>query len=395
LTETLFTALALVAVLAAVWLVLPGRKSRRPWLEAAAVAAIAALPLLVKPHWQLVAPVLTLIAGLWLWWRTRPVAAWILVRAGHVAGALLMPLAVAVLLVLPDRLLAERHGGRDHALFGPRAAFCNHVQLMLGTLGRRPHLTLQDDPAFERELKARLSALLASHTGGWRLLGFNGDLCTFDDQLSILLDRRFPEAGDQRRFLLGSVLRSALADPWPYVRKVAQQMAHGFLTAFGRFAVHGRPGLDVYRAAAEAYRLPAGFTAGIRLAPETGPLGAKARLDGTLGGRAVQALLAVVFHVATALLVGAVIAAMALPATRWRRWDEEARQRYLALIGVPLVAILAHHGLIAMVHTFDVWRYGFNMFFVNVYLMGAMALVWLGDLRRGVLNRPSARSGTR
>ena len=250
-------------------------------------------------------------------------------------------------------------------------------------------MTLEADPAFERAFRGRLAALVAERGGGWRLLGFNGDLCVYDGELSALLAARFPVPAEQGRFLLGSLARAALADPLPYAGKVLNQLAHGFLTAFGRFAVYGRTGTEGYEAAAQTYRLSPAFLAGVSLVTEHGPLGTKARLDTTLAGRATQALLAVIFHATTALLVGLAVASVLIPLLRWRHWPETTRATFLAFVALPLGALLAHHLLIALVHTFDVWRYGFNVFFVNLLFMGAAALFWLDQWRRAADTRPA------
>ena len=286
------------------------------------------------------------------------------------------------LVVLPDRLLVSREGARASALFGPRTAFCNHAHLIHRTLQRRPGLALDGDPAFEADLGRHLARMVASHSTGWRLLGFNGDLCSYDRDFLALLDRRFPEPEAQRRFLLGGVMRAALTDPMLYVGKVLTQMAHGFLTAFGRFAIHTRLGPEGYRAAEDSYRLPASFMAGVRLAPEVGPLGAKATLDGTLGGRVVHGLLAVLFYAATAALAGLAVTSIVLPALRWRAWRPEVRANFWAFVALPFAALLGHHALIALVHSFDVWRYGFNMFYVNLFFIGAATMFWFADWQR-------------
>ena len=382
LTETLFAATALAAVLAAIWLVRPGRVSRTPRLEAAAVAVVGAMPLLVKPHWMLAAPLLAAVAGGWLWWRTSRSADTAGGRLLKLALALAVTVAAALVTVLPDRLLGARHSPREHALFGPRSAFCNHAHLVHATLARRPGLVLQNDQGFEASFRSRIGALVASHTSGWGLLGYNGDLCTYSGELTGLLDARYPEAAEQGRFLLQSLATVALADPLPYARKVLVQVAHGFLSGFDRFAIHTRTGIPQSHKAGIATYPPPAFFAGVHDAEEVGPLGSRAAFRASWCGPVIQALLAVLFHAAKLLLVAAVLATLLLPLWRWRVWTPDVRQTYLAFLALPLAALLAHHGLIALVHSFDVWRYGFNVFFVNLYFMGAAALFWHGDLSR-------------
>ena len=389
LTEILFAGLALAAVLAAVWLLRPDRRNRRPWIEAPAAAAVGALPLLVKPHWLLAAAGLAVLAGVWLWRvaaaRTASASMW---RSAVLLGlALGLTLGAATLATLPDRIVAERYSPREHALFGPRSAFCNHAHLIAATLERRPTLTLQQDPGFETRLRALLRSLVARHTRGWRLLGFDGDLCTYSAELKSLLDQRFADYHEQGRFLLGSVVRAALADPLPYARKIAFQLLMGFTTAFDRYGIRTRTGIDPALRDVDPNYPKAAFFAGLRDVDEVGPLG-NVTMKKTLAGHLVQVLLAATFVPAAVAFVASVLAALVLPSRRWRDWSAGDRRAFAVFLAVPLGVLFAHHLLIALVHSFDVWRYAFNMYFVNLYFLGASALFWLGDGQRW--RRPKA-----
>ena len=388
LTEILFAAAALLAVLAAVWLIRPDRAERRPWLEAPAVAALGALPLLVKPHWLFAAVGLAVLPGVWLWRVTAPHAAPAWRRLLHLVLAVGLSTGAAYLTVLPDRLLAQRYSARDHALFGPRAAFCNHAHLIMATLARRPGLMLQDDPSFDQRLRERVGMLVASHASGWKLLGYNGDVCSYSSELSRLLEEHFSDFRDEGRFLIGSLARVAIADPLPYARKVVVQVAFGFLTAFDRFAIHARTGIDPSRKGSAFGYPPPAFFAGVRDAEEVGPLGSRDAMKTTVPGYIAQGLLAAIFFSAGMALLLAVLAALTLPWRAWRSWTVAERQMFAVFVALPLGVLAAHHLLVALVHSFDVWRYGFNMFFVNLLFMGSSALFWLGGRGRWRAKRP-------
>ncbi|MDX2159473.1 MAG: hypothetical protein SFW09_23450 [Hyphomicrobiaceae bacterium] len=384
LSDVLLAALALAAVVAIVWLVLPGRRTYMPWLEAVSAAAIAAVPALVEPEWYLPAAALAGAAGFWLAHRLAREPAGATSRRGLllVAPALLLPLAAAWLVTLPDRMASERSDEPANAFLAARMTFCNHAHLVHATLERHPDITLQDDPVFERALKKKLAALVARHGGDWPLLGFNGDNCTYDPTVISLLARRFPEPEEQRRFLLASLSRAALADPLPFGGKVAAQIGYGFGTAFSRFAMHGRPGHWVYRVAEGAVGLPDSFHAGIGVAAEVGPLGTRHLLDTTPSGRLVLPVLTVLFHGAAGLLALLAIVSTLVPPLRWRTWDSTTRQRFAAFVAAPLAVLTAHHAGIALQSTFDVWRHGFDVYFVNLLFMGSAMLFWLGDWYR-------------
>jgi hypothetical protein len=388
LTEILFAVLALTAVLAVIWLVRPDRTSRRPWLEAVAVAAVAAVPLLVKPHWLIAAAGLVLVSGVWLWHTTMRSGAPLVVRLLHLGVALVIVAGAVELTTLPDRLLAARYNPRDQALFGPRTVFCNHAHLIRATLQRRPGLVLQDEPLFERRLRERLDDVVARYRSGWRLLGYNGDLCTYNAELSRLLDERFPDFRDEGRFLLGAVAKAALADPLPYARKVVVQSVFGFLTAFDRFAIRARTGIEPSDRSSIAKYPPPSFFAGVQDAAVVGPFDGAEMLKETWPGLIVQAVLAVIFFAAELALVLGVLAALVLPWWCWWTWSSDTRRTFLVFVALPFGVLFAHHLLIALAHTFDVWRYGFNMFFVNLLFMGASVLFWAGEWRRRRAARP-------
>lgn len=390
LTEILFAVLVLAALLAVVWLVLPGRVARWPWIETAVAAGLATLPLLVKPHWLFAAPVLVLVAALWLGLCAGPPGLCAAKRGLRTAAALALAIATAALVTLPDRMLTERFSAREHAIFGAKTAFCNHAHMIMAALNRHPEVTLGHDPLFENAIRSHLAELVSTHTGGWRLLGFNGDRCFYNEKFTALLDARFPAGESQRRFLLGSLARAWAADPLPFLANVVAQIAAGFHTAFGRFAVHARPGLETYRAVTARWHLPDEFASGVTVTAELGPLDTKARLDGTMVGRLTQALLAILFFSATAVLIALALASAILPWRLWRHWPGPVRRNFVALVALPLGVLLAHHALIALVHTFDVWRYGFNMIFVNLFFMGTAALFWWSDWQR----RRAGRSGS-
>lgn len=388
LTEIVFAGLALWAVLATIAFARldPDAAASSVWQmagNAALVAIIIALPLIAKPHWLLAAGVLGVGVAFQLARLLAAQSSSTAVRVAHVALAIAIPIAAIVVVTGPDRILASQASGRD-ALFGPRTVFCNHARMIDATLARRPDLRLQEDAAFESSLRAYLKSVTSRHVSGWRRLGFDGDLCSFDGTFHAMLDRQYPDVAAQRRFLLGAVLRTAVADPLPYVRKVLHQHVLGFTTAFEKFAHHAtveqRP---LYRVLSEHGLAPVlQGPRGVLAADTIGPLANAEIMKRTWRGRAVQALLAVVFFGLTALLCVLALLMIAAPFLRWRQWGPTTRRDWLVWVAIPLAALLAHHALVALTHTFDVWRYGFNMFFVNLLFIGTSSLFALRHLRR-------------
>ncbi len=374
LTEAFFSSLALAAVLATIWYARLAPGTKLAWVTAAMVGVVIGLNLVVKPHWLFAAIALGLVVAVQLWRLTPAADATWTRQSARIAVALVIPLAAVHVVALPDRVLGGAYSQRDQLLFGPRAVFCNHLHMISATLRRRAGLSLQDQAQFEAQLRDYMRDVQQRSERGWRRLGFNGDLCSYDVEFTALLDARFPDPRAQADFLLGAVRRAALADPLPYAAKVLWHISYGFTAAFEKFAHHARPG-----SAPGAYLLTAtgqasGIDTGIRVANDIGPLGSEDTLKGTLVGRIVHAGLAIIFFGLTGLLCGLAIFALAGPWLYWRAWSGPARRDYLTLVAIPLLALVAHHALVALTHSFDIWRYGFNMYYVNLLFIGSTAL---------------------
>lgn len=383
LAEVLFAVLALGAVLATSWFVLKDHRTRYLHLHAVGAMVAAALPLLVKPHWLIAACGLEVAIGLRL--------ATLLRRPETTGPAMMvrfvvMPvvaLAVMSAVTWPDRWAGSGSASEYRALFGPRTIFCNHLHLILDTAKASPDFRLHSDPSFEALLLDRMEQLRKSHKSGWKRLGFNGDLCTYDQQLHGLIAGRLPGLEARRAFYLGSVLNASLANPLPFAGKVLRQLWYGLTTPFEKFAPHFTYNQfrGVFQESAKRHGLADDFLTGTRKSGAAGPFASKQIMKTTVGGRLVHGLLAIFFTGGAVVYVGLVLASILLPPRLWSRWSAERRRVFLAFLGVPLVAIFGHHLLVALTHSFDVWRYGFNLFFVNIVFAVSAALFWHRELK--------------
>jgi hypothetical protein len=378
LPEALFAVLALAAVLAVSALV---RMLPPPWPAslpyALAAAAAASLPMLVKPHWLLAAMLLATVAGAWLALAAVHRTGSRAKRLCLAALALAAPVLVVLGLVQAHRSLQTPDGRTATSLFGARSVFCNHLHLVDDALRKHAGLRLHDDPRIHLDVVDYVRGVRARHRGAWPKLGFEGDLCMYDATHDQLMTRLLPDPEARRQLYIGGVLAAAWTDPLPFARKVVAQYWHGIASAFTRFAIQAREPRAAYAEAAERLRLPPYFTAGVGLTGDAGPLGSYERLRRTWPGTVLHAVLAVLF---TGLGIAYIVllAAMALLVPlRWRVWTVERQRDVMALVLLPVAAVLAHHTLIALAHTFDVWRYAFNTFFVSLAFMPAAAmLLW-------------------
>jgi hypothetical protein len=377
LTETLFIVLALASVGAAIWFCRLEPGACRPWRATCFAMGVIGANLTVKPHWIIAAFVLATVVAIRLWQLVdRPEGP----RHRRRLAAVLLPFFLLALWSLPDRLLAVRYPDPGDALFGPRTAFCNHMPLIRATLARRPTFVLADDAQFESELRDRMQLIADRRETGWSLLGFNGDSCTFDAQLSTILNRFRPDPAVQARFLTGALIRAVLTDPLPFAAKFSRQMLFGFTTAFQKFAHHAMLEPIDLRSITGTDALGAALQRAVTTVASVGPLGSREALKNTHVGRGLHGLLAVYFFTLTGLLCGLAVVTILAPVWLWRGWGGPTRKNFVVFLAVPLAVILAHHAVVALTHSFDVWRYGFNMFFVNLLFIATSGSFWLSHL---------------
>lgn len=380
LPEIVFAFLALLGVLSVSLVVLSQPGHRRLWPLALAAAILACLPLLVKPHWLFAAPLLIAIIAVRVAIaakRSRPGISGY--GAAVLASAMIFAIGWAV--TAPDRYLARTAAGPGDQLFGAKTVFCNHLHLTLAALARNPRLRLHRDGAPARQLRAHMEEMRARHKSGWRRLGFNGDLCTYDPKFDSLTARLFPAPADRSSFFLATTARAALSDPLPFAHKVLLQLWYGLVTPFEKFTPHYRLSLfdGAHRAVAKRLRVGGDFFSGLRLTGEAGPFASKQFMKKTLAGRLGQGAIAAFFTLAGVIYAVMVVISLIAPVWRWRRWTPERQRTFAALLGVPIAAIAAHHLLVALSHSFDIWRYGFNLFFVNVAFLVCSWLFWRNE----------------
>ena len=381
LPEILFAVLVLAAVVAVSRFVHREAVGPDEWWRAAATAAIATAPVLVKPHWLFAAPALVLIVAVKLATGVMPAGKVSPVRRfGLVAAALAVSFAAFFAASWPERHLSATVNA-ETTLFGPRTLFCNHAHMIADARIRHASFRLHADPAIDTAVSDAISVIRARDDQPWKYLGTNGDLCLTDMGLSTLLNQKFPSIDDQRRFLAGAYLGAFRAAPLRFAAQILRQISLGFEIAFLRFSKHSPFDQEGFERSVAKFKLSPSFLAGTTQNGEVGPLGGKDKLKSSVIGWAVLIVLSVTFIPLDILYVALVALSVAAAPLRWKTWGPERRRTYLAYIGVPLAAIFAHHLLIAVAHTFDIWRYAFGMFFVNLLLIATASLFWLEEYR--------------
>jgi hypothetical protein len=385
LPEILFVTLAFGAVLAVSRFAVGEPGQPHIWLRAAGAAAAATLPILVKPHWMFAAPVLVLIVAAKLaalTWRSHASRLGSTARLG---AALVLPLTIYGAVGLPERYLSANFNP-EAALFGPRVLFCNHVHMIRDAWSRAPQLTAHSDPAIDTAIKEGVGELLARDANPWKVLGVNGDLCFYDPHFQGLVGRLLPAVDAQRAFYLNAYTAAVWADPVRFALSFLRQMVLGLEIPFHRFAFHV--------SFPNAPSAEPSFLWGTTQAGDAGPLASKATMKTTLPGLAVLALLAIIFNALLVIYLALFALSVLLAPWLWCTWPAGRQRAFLAYVSVPIAAILSHNALVAVAHSFDIWRYAFNLFFVNLGFMTTAALFWLeevGSRRRGA--RAAATGG--
>ena len=289
--------------------------------------------------------------------------------------ALSMPVGVTASAVVLNRAVVHQRATAESLTFGARVAFCNNAHLIDGAVRSDPELRLADDGALDGGLKRFLAIAVPPSLGQWGILGFDGDPCEGDTSLTELLNASAASTEQQSGILTHALLTAALRHPAPFIFRVTKQMAYGVVEAFGRpaitFVSHPQSELVLFADGAHV----AAFKAGTR---RNGAAGLFAYTDAgiktSLARTVARAVLTIGFGILTAFYCVLVLATLGFAPTAWSRWDSARKNTFLLYLALPLGIILAHNLVVSLVHSFDIWRYSFNMFFVHLlFIFSALA----------------------
>ena len=366
LPEVLHAVLALVAVMSVGWFVqrAPGTPQ---WWPASIAAIASALPAVVKPHWLFAAAALVVIVAAKVAWTEFAC------RSRHYATSILrallgtaLPIAVFAATLAPDRYLAAIDPKTE--LFGPRTLFCNHLHMIERVSNGKATWGLHPDADLDAQLTAAARKLLAAQPKPWTHIGFNGDHCMFSPGHQRVVGNLLPDPAAQRAYYMAGFKAAVLGDPIGFVWKILRQVVLGLERSFAKFSFHIASPID-----------PAGAKAsltGTIQNGEAGPLGSKVAMKDTRAGRIFEAVLAVLFTALTVVFMGLTMLSVIIGPLRFWYLDPERKRQFMAYVAVPVIAILAHHTLIATAHTFDIWRYAFGTFFISLGFMITAGLFW-------------------
>ncbi len=315
-------------------------RARRVTLSIAA-SIFAALLVGMKPSYVAFAVLLVVTSTLGLV-RQRPSNSKPLITI-VVLTVLAMPASV----LLFDNALAQKYGDSDAVLFGPRTAFCNNAHVIAPVLESHSSETLR---ILGADGAARTAALLrdVQAQGNWPLLGFDGDYCmyTISARRQELENQHFGRDTDSvaatYRRLLGA---SIVENPLGFAQRVGRQLGK-FL--WSRFPVdcEKQTRVDAGRGTPQVERLIAErSTPQVSVELRSAPLSSLIcpPLEWTAG--AIHASLLI-----SALLV-----------TLSRRLRSESTVNQASPIELGLIlclfAWLSSGLVVALVHTFDIYRY--------------------------------------
>ena len=141
------------------------------------------------------------------------------------AGWIAVSLAVAGLtLMTPEIRLQNRYDKYMSRVFGPKSMFCNSADLVVNDLAAQ-----SQDPfslAVADRLKPMLTpeARLAATQVGWRLNGFNGDVCTHGDTGVFIRTHFAQDMNGETRFYVRTYLAALARDPLYLVRRLTRQL---------------------------------------------------------------------------------------------------------------------------------------------------------------------------
>lgn len=367
--EILFAALALAALLAAAkFLVIEKATAWLP-LQFVATAGLCFANILVKPHWYFVAVFLAIVLA-------AKLSTLLSQKAGGprhswktvIAAALLSGAALAAF-AWPEYQLGKTHSPQEQMHYGPKTVFCNHAHLIDDAFRKNPSALLHQDPSFDTDIRTFFQEWRTGRIGPWKLLGFNGDACTYDDAFAARVQAQFASLEDESGFYVRTVTRAFLMDPLPFVWKALSQTAYGFVFAFQKSKSAMGNYEKVLQTLQSAKELPPDFATGFRTTGRAGLFGGAERESLPLWAQAIRLLVAAISAALSISLIAVIAGLIALALKSYRAWKPETRQNFLVYAVLPFGMLLAHHALVAVVHTFDIWRYSINMYFVSVALL--------------------------
>ncbi|HJW23824.1 MAG TPA: hypothetical protein VJ576_02910 [Rhodocyclaceae bacterium] len=360
--ETLFSFLLAVVMLAMTAAGLPETSVRARGWAIAVACVVSVLVLLVRPHW-LVAGFLVPLLLVWL----APPGQ----RRRVAVVAAVASLSSFLVLVLPEKSLQGKYDAYTSKVFGPKTLFCNSADLVHDYLARAK----QDD--FNDQVRASLAQFLtpgaraAAAVEGWGRQGFNGDKCVYGGTAELVSQRFARDPGAEASYYFDLYLRAVAYRPGYLVHRLGTQLAslggRLFPGVASAYSISHRTVAD----SRDLRRLYEQWVSGRKYdligLVETPFVGWETELSASYfvaGAVLASALVAFLLHVTSSLLRG-------IPTTAIQRHGAAA-----LMLGIAI------NGLIAVVHTFDVWRYA-SMQAPLFTLLGVISFVALGNFWKG------------
>jgi hypothetical protein len=216
--ETVYTLLA-TASLALALLCLFGSLPGRVVLICYPLACLcAALAVYAKPHWAAAALLIGLVLTIAVARRSDESR---LARGLSILAALVLVSGA----VLKERAYVAGPAADAIAEFAPRTLFCNHLDLILPLLDQQATQKTHGTAFIAGLRKQVRSVVEKGPTGGWKLLGFNGDKCMYNSPIPVQVTRHFKGDKSQiRAFYRGLFLRAVAQSPIAYGHKVLKQV---------------------------------------------------------------------------------------------------------------------------------------------------------------------------
>lgn len=216
--ELLYMLLAAISVAGVVFAYIAASEGRRTFIALMCTSSLLFWAnAFVKPQWFVAAMFLSLVWLLILFTSNAT-------RTTKMKLALGMPAVIAITLFVPEKLLIEKYDARIGGLFGPKTLFCNHSDIVVRASDARPDIWADYSSDFSQSTLQRLREY-TNISGGWPLLGFNGDNCMYNGELAKNIAAYFREnTDDERKFYVSVFAKSIIARPDLYVAKAYKQM---------------------------------------------------------------------------------------------------------------------------------------------------------------------------
>ncbi len=153
----------------------------------------------------------------------------------RIAVLLICCTLIMITLVGYNRYLSTTYDSYESTIFGPETLFCNNMPIIIESLDQRmANIEPATDRHFINDLRNNMVYTVARGLNNWNVLGYNGDLCMYHQDVLGPIIRHFDNDPIRiSHFLLVTFWHSILDRPFSFFNRVIKQIVVAIYRPFG------------------------------------------------------------------------------------------------------------------------------------------------------------------